>query len=118
MYKNGEVLTTTLSGSTDMNNLTMANYDTNTNQHVHFGGRHNDASGHSKWVEALYDEISIWSKKLTPSEISSIYNGGTVTNLSLSADLAFNWRLENNTTATIGGVDATNNNCSFVTNVP
>ena len=58
------------------------------------------------------DELSVFNKVLTPSEISNIYNSGRPTDLSGESGLVGYWRFENNLTDN----SSNSNNGSFVNN--
>ena len=84
-------------------------------------GKRNDY-GFSEWNGNL-DEVSIFTKTLSASEITGLYNSGVPTNLSTEANLANWWRFEGTgTTATDSGTGGNNgtltNGVIRSTNVP
>jgi hypothetical protein len=68
-----------------------------------------DSSSPSLFYKGNLDEVFIWSRALSESEVSNIYNY----KIYLSDSLAAGWRLENDATDSINSNDGTNNGATL-----
>ena len=118
LYING-VKETNTQGS---NISTMPSSTTNFN----IGRNQKNASDYDNFFDGQVDEIALFDKELTQSEVTAIYNSGTPADLTDHANLTDWWRCGDDNsgsgttlTANVGGVNGTlNNSASYVTNVP
>ena len=82
--------------------------------------------GYSQFLNGNLDEVSIYSRGLTQSEVTSIYNGGAPNDVSTISDIEAWWRMGDGDTANtitdnVGTNDGTMVNMNagnFVTDVP
>jgi hypothetical protein len=118
LYING-VKETNTQGS---NITTMPSSTTNFN----IGRLQSGASSYNNYFDGQVDEIALFDKELSQSEVTAIYNSGTPADLTDHANLTDWWRCGDDNsgsgttlTANVGGVNGTlNNSASYVTNVP
>jgi len=68
-----------------------------------------DASSPNSFFSGNLDEVFIWSRALSSTEVSNIYDY----KLYLTDSLAAGWRLENNATDSINSNDGTNNGATL-----
>ena len=94
IYINGALQTTTSANSGTYNGMPASN----SNMRVGIGGQ--PVSGAFSYAnQTLLDELAIWNKTLSASEVTNIYNSGVPLNLTTStpsANLKSWWRWENN----------------------
>jgi hypothetical protein len=90
-------------------------------------GRHqNGASSYNNFFDGNVDEIALFDKELSQSEVTAIYNSGVPGDLTGHANLTDWWRCGDNNsgtgttlTASVGGVNGSlYNSASYETNVP
>jgi hypothetical protein len=118
LYING-VKETNTQGS---NITTMPSSTTNFN----IGRLQSGASSYNNYFDGQVDEIALFDKELSQSEVTAIYNSGTPGDLTDHANLTDWWRCGDDNsgsgttlTANVGGVNGTLvNSASYVTNVP
>ena len=112
MVKDGTTLTaylTPLGGSTSTATATVpATMASNISTNISFG--RNPPAGATGYSSGLVDEVALWDRVITASEVSDIVNNKTY----LSPTVL--WRLENTVDATVGGssYNGTNNGATFV----
>ena len=68
-----------------------------------------DASSPNSFFSGNLDEVFIWSRALSSTEVSNIYNSKIYS----TASLAAGWRLENDATDSINSNDGTNNGATL-----
>lgn len=104
------------------NITTMPSSTTNFN----IGRLQSGASSYNNYFDGQVDEIALFDKELSQSEVTAIYNSGIPADLTDHANLTDWWRCGDDNsgsgttlTANVGGVNGTlNNSASYVTNVP
>lgn len=100
LYKDGSVIASGTSPAVSSNTA---------NHTMHFGIGVNPSALYGPLVDAYLDEIAIFNRELTSSEISNIINNKTYSQFSAM------YRLENNADDEIGLSNGTNNGATFVT---
>jgi len=81
-------------------------------------GASNDDGTHDTPYAGLIDEVTIFNKALSSSEVEAIYNGGVPKDESAHDGLLLYYRFEDDFTDTKGTSNATNNGASFSSTVP
>ena len=81
-------------------------------------GACNDDGTHDTFYDGMLDEVAIFNKKLSSSEVTAIYNSGTPKDESLHDSLFMYYRFEDNVNDTAGTSHGTNNGAVFGTSVP
>ena len=93
-------------------------------QSIDFGGLElnigasNDDGTQDTFYDGMLDELAIFNKKLSSSEVTAIYNSGTPKDESLHDGLFMYYRFEDNVNDTAGTSNGTNNGAVFGTSVP
>ena len=109
----GHVLTNNNSGNRSSNPISSTN-----NRQVSIGanGIHSGQEGNGQQRKTgnnsatIYNDLTIWNKKLSDSEVSELYNEGEVLNAqthSASSDLIGYWKFESDGSATVSNDDFT-----------
>lgn len=81
-------------------------------------GACNDDGTQDEFYGGLIDEVTVFSKALSSSEVSAIYNSGTPKDESSHDGLFMYYRFEDDVTDTAGTSDGTNNGATFSSTVP
>jgi len=118
LYINGVKETNTAGSNTTSINSSTTNFN--------IGRRQSSASAYDRYFDGNLDEISLFDKELSQSEVTAIYNSGVPGDLTGHANLTDWWRMGDNDggsgttlTAAVGGVNgALYNSASYETNVP
>tara|TARA_B100000424_G_scaffold174518_1_gene134733 strand:+ start:1573 stop:2334 length:762 start_codon:yes stop_codon:yes gene_type:complete len=81
-------------------------------------GASNDDGTHDTPFGGLIDEVAIFTKALSSSEVTAIYNSGVPKDESAHDGLLLYYRFEDDVTDTAGTSNATNNGATFSSTVP
>ena len=81
-------------------------------------GATNDDGAQVQFYDGLLDEVAIFNKKLSSSEVTAIYNSGAPKDESAHDGLLLYYRFEDDVTDTAGTSDGTNNGATFSSTVP
>lgn len=81
-------------------------------------GASNDDGTQDTFYDGMLDEVAIFDKKLSSSEVTAIYNSGTPKDESSHDGLFMYYRFEDNVNDTAGTSDGTNNGAVFGSIVP
>ena len=81
-------------------------------------GAINDDGTQDSFYDGMLDEVAIFNKKLSSSEVTAIYNSGTPKDESSHDSLFMYYRFEDNVNDTAGTSNGTNNGAVFGTSVP
>ena len=81
-------------------------------------GASNDDGTQDTFFGGLMDEVAFFTKALSASEVSAIYNSGNPTDISDHDGLLMYYRFEDDVTDTAETSDGTNNGASFSSTVP
>ena len=81
-------------------------------------GAINDDGTQDSFYDGMLDEVAIFNKKLSSSEVTAIYNSGTPKDESSHDGLLMYYRFEDDVNDTAGTSNGTNNGASFNTSVP
>ena len=81
-------------------------------------GACNDDSTQDEFYGGLIDEVTVFTKALSASEVSDIYNSGAPKDESAHDNLLLYYRFEDDVTDTAGTSDGTNNGATFSSTVP
>ena len=81
-------------------------------------GATNDDGTQDTFYDGMLDEVAIFNKKLSSSEVTAIYNSGTPKDESSHDSLFMYYRFEDNVNDTAGTSNGTNNGAVFGTSVP
>lgn len=118
LYINGVKETNTQGSNTTSINSSTTNFN--------IGRRQSSASAYDRYFDGNLDEISLFDKELSQTEVTAIFNGGTPTDLTGHDGLTDWWRMGDDNggtgttlTAAVGGVNgALYNSASYEANVP
>ena len=116
VYDNGSVVPGSYLGSFRVNQTNHEAFD-------HGGlelsiGACNDDSTQDEFYGGLIDEVTVFTKALSASEVSDIYNSGAPKDESAHDNLLLYDRFEDDVTDTAGTSDGTNNGATFSSTVP
>ena len=81
-------------------------------------GATNDDGTQDQFYDGLIDEVAIFNKVLSSSEVTAIYNSGAPKDESAHDGLLLYYRFEDDVTDTAGTSDGTNNGATFSSTVP
>jgi hypothetical protein len=81
-------------------------------------GACNDDGTQDLFYDGMLDEVAIFDKKLSSSEVTGIYNSGTPKDESSHDGLLMYYRFEDDVNDTAGTSNGTNNGASFNVSVP
>ena len=81
-------------------------------------GAVNDDGTQDTFYDGLIDEVAMFSKKLSSSEVTAIYNSGVPKDESAHDGLLLYYRFEDDVTDTKGTSNGTNNGATFSSTVP
>ena len=118
LYIDGVKETNTAGSNTTSINSSTSNFD--------IGRRHASASGYDRYFDGNLDEIALFDKELSQSEVTAIFNSGEPNDLTGHDGLTDWWRCGDDDggsgttlTASVGGVNGTlYNSASYESNVP
>ena len=109
--------TTTGSGSPAMSSTNDRLWSIGSNGY--HGGGSNDQLKAGNSAATVYNDVTIWNKQLSASEVSELYNSGTVMNAqthSASSNLIGYWQFEGNGNATVSNDNFTISGSSAIVN--